>query len=89
MVYHYIPCDCGSPAHMLQLIWCPGDSYCADGCLVVNYQLDNKKNFFQRVWSAIQYIFGVTERWGNWHSTSLEEEDVKKLIEYLQQVTKK
>ncbi len=86
---YYIPCDCGSPAHMLQLIWYPGDSDCADGSLVVNYQLDSKRNLFQRVWSAIWYVLGATERGSDWYTTSIEAENVKKLIEYLRQVTGK
>ena len=89
MACHYIECGCGVPNHLLQLVWCPGDSYCAQGSLAINYQLDRKKNFFQRLWSATLYIFGYDEDWGHWHSTSVEEEDVKKLIAYLERSLKK
>jgi hypothetical protein len=87
--YYHITCDCGMPSHMIQLMWFPGDSYCAQGSLSVNYQLTRKKNFWQRTWSAIRYVFGFDEQWGHWHSTSINEEDVKKLIDFLEQSVKK
>lgn len=86
---YYIECSCSVPNHLIQLVWCPGDSYCAQGTLVINYQLDKKKNFFQRTWSAVKYIFGFDERWGHWHSTDIEEEEVNKLITFLEESLKK
>jgi hypothetical protein len=51
-------------------------------------QLHRTNNIFKRIWVAIKYIFGTTEKYGYWDTTILRDDDVPRLIKLLQKAEK-
>ena len=56
-----------------------------DPGLYLEVQLIQHRNFFQRIWAAIKYVFGYRSNYGHWDCWLLDMRDTKGLINLLQQ----
>lgn len=70
--YHF-ECQCTSMEHDMVVQF---DS--EDEVVYVHTQLAQHRNFFQRAWLALKYIFGHRSKYGHWEETML---DLKKAEE--------
>jgi hypothetical protein len=76
-------CECYSYCH--QAIFWYDEEYKS---LYVTIHLITHRNFFKRIWTAIQYIFGYKSNVGDWDEFIFKPEDEKKLRSYLNRVKK-
>lgn len=74
--YHF-DCECISCDHTIRFVYV-NDEDCPE--LYVETQLNRTKNFFQRVWAAIKYVFGYECKYGHWDCNIIQAKDINKLI---------
>lgn len=84
MKFEYIECECNSPNHMFRVIsedpFTDEDNmYSWDPEMHIEFQLYQHRNFFQRCWSALKYIFGCKQHYGMWDTVELDKTAVIKL----------
>ena len=76
--YTYIECDCESSQHVLRFAYDPEEND-----LWVEAQLVQYRNFWQRLWASIKYVFGYKCKYGHWDCTQISGEQAKRLIDVL------
>jgi hypothetical protein len=74
----YFDCDCHSSDHTIRFIYTPAEIDWKPE-LHVEVQLCRTKNIFQRILSAIKYIFGYECRYGHWDCTLIQAKDLERL----------
>jgi len=74
MSVKYIECCCASPEHVIRFISDPENNE-----VYIEVQLCGYKNFIERTWSAIRYIFGYECKYGHWDGALLQEAEIKNL----------
>jgi len=57
-----------------------------DNSLYLNIFLNQYRNIFKRIWTAIKYVFGYKSKYGDWDCWELLPEDVGRLKEVLNRV---
>lgn len=81
---HYFDCDCASLEHTFCVT---SEDHEEDfpPQLYFHLQLNQYRNFFKRVWTAIKYLFGYECKYGHWDTVNISEDDVHRLIVLLHQ----
>lgn len=74
-------CSCGSSEH--QILTEYDEEYKE---LHVQIHLVTYKNFFQRLFVAVKYLFGYKSRYGQWDSLILTEDNSKILFSQLEKL---
>ena len=74
-------CDCCSPEHQFIFLYDEEEKI-----VYLDVHLSNYRNFFQRIWAAIKYVFGYTSKYGDWDSTYLSKKELEKLKIFLQNI---
>jgi len=77
----YFECACFSPEHTIRFVI---DNDLEDPSLYLEVQLIQYRNFFQRIWVAIKYIFGYRSSCGHWDCWMLDQRDTAGIIDLLQ-----
>ena len=80
----YIECSCGHNSHTLRFTMDPNDPT----NIYVGYYLYNFDNVFQRIWTAIKYVFRVEEKFGHFDETLLNPEQIDELINFTKKFKK-
>ena len=83
MQIHYFDCKCSSSEHTLRFVYDPEDNE-----IYTEVFLSQYRNLFQRIWTAIKYIFGFKCKYGHWDCWLMKEEDCKRLVELVNRVSK-
>ena len=79
-IVNWFECSCYAPEHALRFLlddW--SDNNIKDVELYCEIHLTNYKNILQRIWYALRYICNYKCRYGCFDGWSMNEEDVKKL----------
>lgn len=76
-------CECHSYCHQA-IFWYDEE----EKSLYVTIHLITHRNFFKRIWTAMQYIFGYKSNVGDWDEFLFKPEDEKKLRSYLDSLKK-
>ena len=71
-------CECGSLSHVYQL-WYDEEF----GDLHWYITVPQYRNFFQRIWRALGYIFGKKPRYGDYDGIIISPDDIKKIRPFL------
>lgn len=79
-------CDCGDIEHNFVVSSNLEDN---EKELYVSIYLSQYRNFFQRVWVAIKYIFGKKSKYGAWDVVILNEENMIRLKKIIEEELKK
>jgi len=74
----YIQCECKLPDHLFHFNYIDGDNYDV-GNVVLSVQLRQYRNIFQRIWTAIKYVFKMNQAYGHWDCTCMEYPDVVRI----------
>lgn len=80
---HYFDCKCESPEHTLRFSYDPEDNEIYTEVFLCQY-----RNPFQRIWTALKYVFGFKCKFGHWDCWLMKEEDCKRLVELVNRVAK-
>jgi hypothetical protein len=80
----FFECQCYSDEHTLKFTYEPKDDE-----LYTSVYLSQYRNFFQRVWTAVRYVFGHRSRYGHWDCFILQREDAERLRGLLDQLIAK
>jgi hypothetical protein len=75
----YVECMCSTPSHTL--LFTRDDE--GDCEVYVSYQLNTYHAWYTRIWLAIKYVFGYSNRYGNWDCTLLDKAKVEELVAFL------
>jgi len=81
METEYFECQCSSPDHILRFV------YDEDNDLYIDVQL-RSLGFFKRLLYAFRYLFGIKHKDGAWDCTIIKNEDVPRMINFLEKVKK-
>jgi len=84
MKIEYLECGCNSAEHAIRVIMY--DDKESVPCIPefhINVQLTNRAGFFKRLWLALKYVFNPVSDDYHWVETTLEDEDVNRLLELL------
>jgi hypothetical protein len=76
-------CSCHSIDHQVSFY-----HECDTNTLIVQTHLTTQRNFFERIFFSIKYIFGFKSKYGDWDEFIFKPEDVFKLKEYLNKAEK-
>ena len=74
----YFDCECSSSEHVLRFMYM-GAYLTDEPSLWTDVFLGQYRNFFQRVWVAIKYVFGYRCRYGHFDNWLFKLEDAQKL----------
>ena len=69
-------CGCGDIEHQMIIL---NDPLEKEKEIYIEIHLKDTKNFFERLWIGIKYIFGKKSKYGNWDEIILNEEKMIKL----------
>ena len=83
MQTHYFDCKCTSPEHTLRFVYDPQDNEIYTEVFLCQY-----RNPFQRIWTALKYVFGFKCKFGHWDCWLMQDEDCKRLVELVNRVAK-
>lgn len=72
-------CDCCDIEHQMVI---SHDSQ--DKEIYISIHLADYKNFFQRLWIGIKYIFGKKSKYGKWDEIILNKDEIIRLKEVLE-----
>lgn len=72
-------CICDSPEHTLHIEYDPDVD-----TIAFNMHLNQYRNIFKRIWTAIKYVFGYKCKYGHWDVFELKREDIPKFKEILE-----
>jgi hypothetical protein len=84
MATEFFECQCYSDEHTLKFTYDPQDDE-----LYASVYLSQYRNFFQRIWTAVRYVFGYRSRYGHWDCFTLQREDAERLRGLLDQLIAK
>jgi len=77
---YYFDCRCWSNEHTLRFSI---DVDEVDQTLFTSIFLNDWQRWYKRVWQALKYVFGFKCSYGHWDCWSLDQHDVKKLRDML------
>lgn len=75
---HIFACDCTGLNHVYRYWWDEETK-----SLYFAFSLNQSKNIFQRIWTAIGYIFNKPSRYGHYDEIIVNPKDAKILINFL------
>lgn len=75
----FFQCICHSDEHTVRFDIFHNSKERTELELFLHVYLYNYRNFFQRCWVAIKYVFGYHCKYGHWDCWSLREEDAERL----------
>jgi len=81
LVREIFVCECHSLDHQFA-IWYDDEL----NQINIEPHLSTNKNFLKRIAHGIKYMFGYKSRYGDWDSTIINNDDIPKLIKYLNKV---
>jgi len=79
--YHF-DCQCSSPEHIIRFVYSP--PFKDDGPeIYTEVQLCQPRNFFEKIWVALKYIFGYKCKYGHWDCWIMKSEDLSRFKDML------
>ena len=76
-----ITCECGLTEHQFVLtLWDWGDNV----EVFMEPHLSTYRNFFERVWAAIRYVFGYRCKYGEFDCVSLERKQLIQIVDFVE-----
>ena len=78
----YVECDCGHNDHLMKFTFSEGDNYDV-GSVYMAVQMNPRFSWYERIWIAIQYIFGRMSKFGHWDCVSLDYVRLRRMREFI------
>ena len=78
----FFECGCYSPEHTLKFTLDPDTGYIKNHKwpeLYTSVFLNPYRNWYQRIWVAIKYVFGYKCKFGHWDTFIMRNEDIERL----------
>lgn len=81
---HFIVCACRDLEHMMRFQYFADDED-IERIIYFETHLRTWRNIFRRYWEAVKYLWGYKSRYGEFDEVLMDKEEVKKLVDYLQE----
>lgn len=78
----YVECVCCHPEHVLRFLTQETDH----GPVLSAYAFMERGGFWQRLWNAVKYVFGVSTEFGHFGEWELHPQDADRLVEILDRI---
>ena len=78
IVTEYFDCQCACAEHVLRFIYCKAFKD-EEPQLYLDIFLGQYRNFFQRTWLALKYVFGYKCKYGHFDNWIFKLEDAQRL----------
>ena len=86
-ICEFYECNCHSSEHLIKVSYMLDDTgehlEEEDPEVYIEVHLSNYKNFFQRIWGAVKYVFGHQSRYGDFDCFTFKDQDVDNLLDVL------
>lgn len=79
----WFDCECSDSDHAVRFVWFDEDDN-FDSEIYINTQMNPAHRWYERLWIAVLYVFGIKKRhWNHFQDTVLSMQQVEELVQFL------